>query len=101
MGEEHLRGSENWRQFGGYSYERVHHGFHGSPLLSIVLMLAVVFIGYLLWRRFRTHKQNNWFANIDSARPTVSYEAPLSNRANMLDEWERNIQKEEKPNGNF
>jgi hypothetical protein len=101
MGEGHVRGSENWRQFGGNSYEGMHHGFHGSLLLSIVLTLIVVFIGYLLWRRFRKPKQHNWYANIDAAGPTVSYQAPLSHRANVLDEWERNIHKEEKPNGNF
>lgn len=100
MGEGHIRGSENWHQFRGNSYEGIHHGFHGSPLLSIVLMLVVVFIGYLLWRRFRTHKQNNGFTNIDAGTPPVYYQMPLSHRANMLDEWERNIHKEEKPNGN-
>ncbi|SDN70888.1 hypothetical protein SAMN04487897_104157 [Paenibacillus sp. yr247] len=101
MGEGHIRGSENWHQFRGNSYEGMHHGFHGSPLQSIVGMLIVVLLGFLLWRRFRTHKQNNWFANIDAATPTVSYQAPLSHKANMLDEWERNIHKEEKSNGDF
>lgn len=100
MGERQIRGSENWHQFKGDSFEGMHHGFHGWPFLSILLMLVVVFIGYLLWRRLRTHKQNS-FTNLDASTPPVYYQMPLSQRASLLDEWERNIHKEEKPNGNF
>jgi hypothetical protein len=96
IGNERM-GSFHGRMMEVHSHSNYHHSFE---LLPLMFMLAILFIVvWLIYRRFKRHQTD--FIDKSSFIGETSEPSSFSNRADYLDEWEKNIKKEEKENGNF
>ncbi|MDR6878778.1 hypothetical protein [Bacillus sp. 3255] len=76
-----------------------HHGFHGGPILGIVIGLILLILVWVMAKRIHNRRTDiNQLAvpAFMMDEHTVMYSASSAQRAATLDQWERNVLKEEK-----
>ncbi|NOV04218.1 hypothetical protein [Paenibacillus planticolens] len=89
---------------GGFADGHYHHGFHGGPILFIAFGLLLVIIAWVFWKNIKKRRMNINTVVMPALTMdghSVLYHAPSSQRAAALDQWERNLLKEDKENGHF
>jgi ABC-type uncharacterized transport system permease subunit len=76
-----------------------YHGHHHSfEILPILFVLVILFLAvWFIYRRFR--KQQSDFIGNSSFIGEAPLSSPIYNKADFLDEWEKNIKPEDKKDG--
>jgi hypothetical protein len=97
-----IRGNERMGSFHGrmmdyHGHSNFHHSFELLPLMFVFLILFLVV--WFIYRRFKTHQTD--FTGKGSYIGETPQTSSFNNKADYLDEWEKNIKTEDKNNGNF
>jgi hypothetical protein len=88
----------------GFADGHYHHGFHGGPILFMAIGLLLIIIAWVFWKKIkkrRTDINHLVLPVFITDEHSVMYNAPSSQRAAALDQWERNLLKEDKVNGHL
>jgi cbb3-type cytochrome oxidase subunit 3 len=101
-----FRGNERMGSFHGrmmdyHGHSNFHHSFELLPLMFVFIILFLVV--WFIYRRFKRH-QTDFIGKGSFIGETIRetpQQSSFSNKADYLDEWEKNIKTEDKENGNF
>ncbi|MBP1960931.1 hypothetical protein [Paenibacillus aceris] len=81
-----------------------HHGFHGGPILFIAIGLLLIILAWVFWKKIKKRRTDiNQLVQpaFISDKHSVMYDAQSAQRAAALDQWERNLLKEDNINGHL
>lgn len=76
-----------------------HHGFHGGPILFIAIGLILIILTWVITKKIRKRRtdiNNVVLPAFITDEHSVLHNVSSAQRAATLDQWERNILKEDK-----
>lgn len=88
----------------GFAEVHYHHGFHGEPILFIAIGLLMIILAWVIWKKIKKRRTDiNQLVQPTSIsdKHSVMYDAQSAQRAAALDQWERNLLKEDNVNGHL